>query len=73
MPGDQVFTARLRSNADAAHHRGSVQADWYFPMTERVRGQLQLFSGYGESLIDYDHRQTAIGVGVLLFDPFRPR
>ena len=59
-----------RSNADTGHHRGSLQAEWFFPIRNRVRGQLQLFSGYGESLIDFDHRQSTIGVGVLLFDPF---
>jgi phospholipase A1 len=69
-PGDQVFLVRARSNADAGHHRGSLQAEWFFPIRNRVRGQLQVFSGYGESLIDFDHRQTAVGLGVLLFDPF---
>ncbi len=65
-----VLAFRGRSSLKFDGHKGSIQADWFFPIRERVRGQLQVFSGYGESLIDFDHRHTAIGFGVLLFDPF---
>lgn len=53
----------LRSGPDV---HGSVRLGWSFPIAGRLKGYVELFSGYGESLIDYNHRQTMIGAGVTL-------
>jgi phospholipase A1 len=57
----------LRNNLTSPN-RTSAQLEWSFPAFRRMRGYAQLFTGYGESLIDYNHRQTTIGLGLILTD-----
>ncbi len=63
--GNQQIAVTLRHSlktGDRAH--GSVAVDWAFPVYGYLRGHVQLFSGYGESLLEYNHRQNSIGVGI---------
>jgi phospholipase A1/A2 len=67
--GRQEFAlmARHSLRSDDASH-GAVQFDWGFPISRALRGHVQVFDGYGESLIDYNHRATYVGFGVSLLE-----
>jgi phospholipase A1 len=71
LPG--TATAMLVWRNDLSNlSQGSFQLDMTYPMDEAkldgLRWHLQLFSGYGETLLDYNIRQHSVGLGVMLFN-----
>ena len=65
----QEFGMMLRhSFRGGSRSHGAAQFTWSFPLAGNLRGYMELFKGYGESLIDYNHNATYLGVGVSLLD-----
>lgn len=62
-----ALTARHSFRGGDRSH-GSLRATWSFPVVNNLRGYLEVFNGYGESMIDYNHRATYLGLGVSLLD-----
>jgi len=48
----------------------ALQLDWTYLFSNRAGLYLQYFNGYGESLLDYNHRVNRIGIGFMLNDWF---
>ncbi len=65
--GSQTLGLMFRNNLrfDEKNH-GAVQLDYTFPMFKQLRGYVQWFYGYGESLIDYNHEANTLGFGIML-------
>ncbi|MGE5450717.1 MAG: phospholipase A [Acidobacteriota bacterium] len=70
IDGPQALILTWRTNFKSTH-RGSLQLDWthavHSDKPTGLRWYVQLFSGYGETLLDYNHRQNSLGVGVTVF------
>ncbi len=70
MPGNQTIDVTVRNNFNPDENRGALQLEWTFPMTKKIKGYGFFFDGYGDSLIDYNHYQQRIGLGIKLSDWF---
>jgi len=50
------------------NNRGSIQLDYAIQIWDHLKFHTQFFSGYGESMIDYNHKQTTFGFGFSLVE-----
>lgn len=66
--GEHSFDVMVRNNLDFDENYGAVQLGWSFPLTNNLRGYVQWFNGYGESLIDYNSHSNSIGFGIQFSD-----
>ena len=67
--GEHEISALMRHSlrgGDRSH--GSLELNWAFPIHGKLKGYLQYFGGYGESLIDYNHHANYVGLGVSLIE-----
>ena len=60
-----IFSLVLRNNLNIKHNRGFAEFSWIYPIKGTLKMMLQASHGYGDSLIDYNHKQTIIGVGAV--------
>lgn len=63
----QVFSFEI-TNLLAVPKRTTVNLTWSFPITPYLKGYAEIFSGYGQSLIEYNHRTNSAGIGLALND-----
>jgi phospholipase A1 len=72
---DNTFSATVRSNLKS-DSKGSLRVEWLRSLGPREQGGLRgglrlhtaLFTGYGDSLIDYNRKRTVFSVGLSLVD-----
>lgn len=65
-----VFSLMSRNNLESGFSKGAVELAWSFPIGDYkyFKGYIQGFSGYGQSLVDYNTHQDSIGIGVIVSD-----
>lgn len=65
---NHVVYGLFTNSFNTRSNRGSAQLNYVFPIRNNLRGHIQCFTGYGETLIDYNHKQTTLGLGVSFVD-----
>ncbi len=64
--GQHTFSASAR-NLEWIDH-AAYEVTWSYPITDNLGLYAQAFSGYGQSLIEYNHRTNAFGLGLIIND-----
>lgn len=62
---EQAWSLMARNQLESGFKRGAVQLTWSFPLSHNLKGYVLLFSGYGQSLIEYNHYTNSVGLGFL--------
>ncbi|EKF74606.1 outer membrane phospholipase A [Alcanivorax hongdengensis A-11-3] len=65
--GNHVVELMLRNNL-RSDNKGAARINYSFPLSKRFKGLVQLFSGYGDSLINYNNYENRFSFGILLTD-----
>ena len=66
--GKTALSIAMRNNLNIKHNRAHIEASWVIPLNRDLRLFLQASHGYGDSLIDYNYKQTVVGVGFTFID-----
>lgn len=64
----QTILATTRNNFSTKHNRNYAEINYAFPLSGYLKGVLQVSHGYGDSLIEYNHKQTNVGFGLVLLE-----
>lgn len=65
---EHTLSTMIRNNGQTTDNYGAVELNWSFPLQKQLRGYVQYFYGYGETLLDYNERDERIGIGFMLAD-----
>jgi phospholipase A1 len=67
---EHTFSLMSRNNIESGFSEGAVEGTWSFPLGnyKYLKGYIQGFSGYGQSLIDYNVYQKSVGIGFAITD-----
>lgn len=63
LPKQRTVSSTIRYNP--AHNRSAVRVNYTFPIKGKLKGFVEGFHGYGENLLEYNHKQTGLGVGIM--------
>ncbi len=65
---EHVYSLTSRNNIESGFSKGAVTASWSFPIYGKIKGYVQVFSGYGNSLLEYNEYTNTIGLGISISD-----
>jgi phospholipase A1 len=61
-----VIAMQVHNLFEGGGKRVTAELTWSFPFTSYLNGYVDIFSGYGQSLIEYNHRTNSAGIGISL-------
>jgi phospholipase A1 len=64
----QTISLSLHNIIESGGRRATAEFNWSFPINTYLKGYAQVFTGYGQSLVEYNHRTMGAGIGLAFND-----